>query len=134
MATLALAQNATPAGTTGQAMPMQNMPMQAMPMQHGAMPMDHAAPAVSSDASASTQAFEAANARMHEGMAIPFTGNADIDFARGMIPHHQGAIDMARIELEHGKDPELRALAEEIIKAQEGEIAFLKAWLAKNAK
>lgn len=113
------------------------MPLLAQPattpmpgMDHGAM--DHSAHM--SAASPSTQAFEAANARMHEGMAIPFTGNADIDFARGMIPHHQGAIDMARIELEHGKDPELRALAQEIIKAQEGEIAFLKAWLAKNAK
>lgn len=100
------------------------------PMDHSQM--DHSAHM--SAAAPSTQAFEAANARMHEGMAIPFTGNTDIDFARGMIPHHQGAIDMARIELEHGKDPELRALAEEIIKAQEGEIAFLKAWLAKNAK
>lgn len=99
-------------------------------MDHGAM--DHGAAKGASGPS--TEAYEAANARMHEGMAIPFTGNADIDFARGMIPHHQGAIDMARIELEHGKDPELRALAQEIIKAQEGEIAFLKAWLAKNAK
>ncbi|MDF2996622.1 MAG: hypothetical protein K0R27_2259 [Xanthobacteraceae bacterium] len=82
----------------------------------------------------STEALEKANARMHQGMAIPFTGDTDIDFARSMIPHHQGAIDMARIELESGKDPELRKLAEEIVKAQENEIAFLKAWLAKKRK
>lgn len=100
-------------------------------MDHGAMGHGNTASAA---ASGSTAAYEAANARMHEGMAISFSGNADVDFARGMIPHHQGAIDMAKIQLEHGKDPELRKLAEEVIKAQEGEIAFLKAWLEKNAK
>jgi len=122
-----------------QNMPMQpgNMPMQPGTMQPGNMPMgnmmDHGAH-MGGAASPSTKAFEEANARMHEGMAIPFSGNTDVDFARGMIPHHQGAIDMARIELEYGRDPELKKLAEDIIKAQESEIAFLKAWLAKNAK
>jgi uncharacterized protein (DUF305 family) len=48
-----------------------------------------------------------------------------------MIPHHQGAIDMAKVQLEHGKDPELHKLSGNIIKAQEGEIAFMKGWLAK---
>lgn len=81
---------------------------------------------------ASSLAFQAANEKMHRDMDIPLTGNADVDFARGMIPHHQGAIDMARIALDHGADPEIRTLAEEIIAAQETEIAFLKSWLAKR--
>ncbi len=97
---------------------------------HGGMEM--AAP--KGDQGPSSKAFAESNARMHAGMDIDFSGNADVDFVRGMIAHHQGAIDMARIELEYGKDPELRRLAEEIIRAQEGEIAMMKAWLETNAK
>jgi uncharacterized protein (DUF305 family) len=82
----------------------------------------------------SSKAFQAANEKMHKDMAVPLTGNADVDFVQGMIPHHQGAIDMAKIVLEHGKDPEIRKLAEEVIKAQEGEIAMMKEWLAKNGQ
>ena len=84
------------------------------------------------DTGPSSKAFAAANAKMHAAMDITFTGNADIDFVRGMIAHHQGAIDMAKVELEHGKDAELRMLAEEIIAAQEGEISMMKDWLARN--
>ena len=51
-----------------------------------------------------------------------------------MTPHHQGAIDMARVVLKYGKDPEIRKLAEDIIKAQDTEIAFMKTWLAKQPK
>ena len=86
--------------------------------------------AVPGDAAASTLAFIAANDIMHADMAIEFTGDADIDFARGMIPHHEGAIAMAQIVLDHGGDAQIRALAEEIIAAQEAEIAFLRDWLA----
>lgn len=75
------------------------------------------------------QAYREANDRMHEGMMVGFTGDADVDFARGMIPHHQGAIDMANIVLEHGEDEDIRQLAQEIIAAQEEEIAFLRDWL-----
>lgn len=80
------------------------------------------------------QAYEEANAKMHKDMAIELTGDADVDFVRGMIPHHQGAIDMAKVVLEHGKDPEIRKLAEGVISAQEGEIAFMQDWLKKHGK
>lgn len=86
------------------------------------------------DQSPSSQAFAEANAKMHTDMAIEYTGDTDVDFVRGMIPHHQGAIDMAKIELQYGKDPEIRKLAEEVIKAQEGEIAMMKEWLAKHGQ
>lgn len=95
---------------------------------HDMSSMDHGM----MDDSPSSKAFAEANAKMHQDMAVPLTGNADVDFVQGMIPHHQGAIDMAKIVLEHGKDPEIRKLAEDVIKAQEGEIAMMKAWLAKN--
>ena len=64
--------------------------------------------------------------------SMEYSGDRDIDFARGMIPHHQAAIDMARIVLKHGKDAEIRKLAEEIIEAQEREIAQFETWLAAH--
>lgn len=68
----------------------------------------------------------AAMARMHRDMMAPPTGDPDRDFARMMIPHHQGAIDMARVQLQYGKDHRLRRLAQAIIVEQTQEIAVMR--------
>ena len=67
--------------------------------------------------------------RMHEAMssARPST-DADVDFVALMLPHHQGAIDMAKIELISGKDPQIRRLAQEIVTEQESEIQLMQLW------
>ena len=86
------------------------------------------------DAGPSSLAFQGINMKMHSAMDIAFTGNADVDFVKGMIPHHAGAVDMAKTVLAFGKDPEVRKLAEEIIKAKESEIALMQGWLNKNSQ
>ena len=108
---------------------------EAMQASAGGGHQGHAMPSsASANDSPSTTAYRAVNDQMHAGMGAQFTGNADVDFMRGMIPHHQGAIDMAKVGLEHGTDPETKALAEAIIAAQEREIAEMQAWLEKNRK
>lgn len=89
-------------------------------------------PSTAAVGNASTQAYRAANDAMHKGMDIAFTGDSDADFLAGMVPHHQGAIDMAKVVLAHGKDPKIRALAQQIITAQEKEIADMTAWQSKT--
>ncbi|MER8485539.1 DUF305 domain-containing protein [Mesorhizobium sp. M1322] len=83
--------------------------------------------------SPSADGYKAAMDKMHTAMmAIEYSGNADVDFARGMIPHHQAAIDMAKVELANGKDPEMRKMAEAVIAAQEAEIKQMQDWLAAH--
>jgi uncharacterized protein (DUF305 family) len=88
----------------------------------------------SSDEPASTKSYRDAMTKMGQSMAMTYSGNADKDFVAGMIPHHQGAIDMAKVELQYGKDPQLRKLAQDVIAAQQKEIAFMQSWQAKHAQ
>ncbi|WP_420103442.1 DUF305 domain-containing protein [Bosea sp. (in: a-proteobacteria)] len=97
--------------------------------QHGAAPASR-----TKAETASTQAYKAANMKMHKDMDIAYSGDADVDFLRGMIPHHQGAIEMAKIVLSHGKDPEVRKLAEAIVRDQEKEVAMMREMLKKLGK
>ena len=105
-------------------------PVLAQPAHQGHAP---ARPAPGVTEPASTREFRAVNTQMHRDMNIRFSGNTDRDFATAMIPHHQGAIDMARVQLRHGTTAEMRKLAEDIIAAQEAEIAQLRAFLARTA-
>ena len=135
----------------GPAMPMmmENMPeecramMQAMPetcmsamqgmMQGGPMMQGQAAaPQEQSDA---TRAYVEAMDRMHGPMMEgAMEEDPDVAFVKGMIPHHQGAIDMAKIVQQYGDDEQTRKWAAQIIEAQQAEIAEMEEWLKKNAR
>ncbi|PZR07665.1 MAG: DUF305 domain-containing protein [Azospirillum brasilense] len=79
-----------------------------------------------------TAGYHAAMEKMNRDMAAEApTGNADRDFASMMAKHHQAAIDMARAELEHGRDPEMRRTAQDVIQKQQQEIADLRNWLSR---
>lgn len=82
----------------------------------------------------STQAFKDADQKMMKDMSAPsYTGDADKDFVAHMIPHHKGAVSMAEVELKYGKDPDMKRLARNIVKAQDEEIAYMTKWQAKHS-
>ena len=86
----------------------------------------------SSKATISTKKYQQINDNMHKSMDIKFTGDADKDFLAAMIPHHQGAIDMAEVVIQHGKNPKVRQLAQEIITMQKKEINEMKQLLKET--
>ena len=88
----------------------------------------NAAPAMSP----ADRAFATSMETMMKNMAVKPTGNPDRDFVDMMMPHHVGAVDMAKVELAYGRDPMLLKLAADIVKAQESEIAQMQAWKAQH--
>jgi uncharacterized protein (DUF305 family) len=84
------------------------------------------------DDPASTKGFKEADMRMMQNMHAPFTGDPDVDFRTAMIPHHKGAVDMAKVALKHAKNPETKKMAQKIIDDQEREIREMQAWLKKH--
>jgi len=71
--------------------------------------------------------------KMHRAMAsVRPSGHSDVDFVSLMLPHHQGAIDMAKAQLLYGTDPQMRRLAQEIITDQQSEIALMQLWLQQH--
>ena len=92
----------------------------------------HAGHSTSASDTPAVSEFKAAHASMMQGMTVPYTGNPDADFRIQMIPHHQGAIDMAEVAMRHAKDPWTRQLAEAVIVEQQREIAEMQAWLAQR--
>ena len=106
--------------------------MLVMPPMPAAAPMAHApVAAMQHGSSPSSHAYMVGMEKMNRDMNASMSGDADKDFVSMMIPHHQGAIDMAKVELEFGKDPELHKLSREIIVAQEKEITQMRAWQAR---
>ncbi len=91
-----------------------------------------AGPARSADRSSSFESeMDIGMARMMQDMHSPgYTGRPDTDFLAMMIPHHEGAVDMARLVLIHGRDPMVRQIAEEIIASQTVEIAAMRGRMA----
>ncbi|BDT66717.1 hypothetical protein os1_08810 [Comamonadaceae bacterium OS-1] len=69
---------------------------------------------------------------MDKMQKMPMSGDSDKDFAMMMKMHHQQGVDMARMELQHGKSPEMKKMAKQIIAAQNKEIAQFERWLAQQ--
>ncbi len=83
---------------------------------------------------ASTKDFKAADMTMMHDMHVPYSGDADVDFRTHMIPHHRGAVAMAKVALKHARDPATKQMAQKIIDDQDREISEMEAWLKQHGK
>lgn len=117
-------------GGMGGMMSSDQMPMMKMMQEmHGKMMGGGMMMQPKGDTSPSSLALNGVIGKMQQAMVLTYTGNADVDFVKAMIPHHQSAVDMAKTVLAFGKDPEVKKMAESIIKAQEAEIGLFTEWL-----
>ena len=80
------------------------------------------------------KAYAAGKAQHEAMMAAINEPNPDVAFAKAMIPHHQGAVEMAKVQLQFGKDEKMKKLAQDIIKAQEPEIKLMQDWLKQQGQ
>ncbi|HFK3743539.1 DUF305 domain-containing protein [Citrobacter freundii] len=105
----------------------------AISAEHSEMKMSDISSSASSSSSSSSQEYMSGMKGMHDKMmAAVKESDPDKAFAKGMVAHHEGAIAMAETELKYGKDPEMRKLAQDIIKAQKGEIEQMNKWLGNQ--
>ena len=99
----------------------------------GSIPVGHATAQQAAPATQFMDSMSKSMAHMDHAMnAAPMNGNVDHDFAAMMLPHHLGAIEMAKTELLYGKDPVMRRLAQEILVDQQSEIDAMNLWLSKQ--
>ncbi len=91
-------------------------------------------PATGKNENAAPADLKSADIKAHSPMAMKHTDDPDADFIRAMIPHHEGAIEMARAEIRAGKDPTALAMAQKIIADQQNEIRQMQDWLTAHQK
>lgn len=119
---------------------MQNMPPNCMSMMQGMMQgrmgmMPGGMQPQPANQSAATKAYMEAAERMHAPMLAGLqASDPDVAFVRAMIAHHQGAIDMAKVVLQYGKDDQAKKWANDVIREQQREISEMEEWLKKNAR
>lgn len=124
---------------------MQNMPQNCMGMMQqmmqggmmggGMMQGQSATSSQAASPSEATKAYTTAMDKMHDPMMQGVQDpNPDVAFVKGMIPHHQGAIDMAKVVLQYGKDEQTKKWANDVIREQEREIKEMQDWLKKNGQ
>jgi uncharacterized protein (DUF305 family) len=89
-------------------------------------------PAVQNEAPSTTDYKAATEKTTNATEELPYSGNADHDFVTGMLPHQQGVVDIAKVELQYGKDPALRKLAQSILDTQQSQMAELQQWQAQH--